>query len=630
MSRKKILLQTNSPFLKTGLAINGRNLAKYLVKTGKYDLVYYCTNNTLATDPNLARLPYKAYGCIPADQNIINQINANPIEARAISYGSYFIDQIVKEEKPDIWLESDDIWSTSGYTNKPWFNKIHSILHKTVDSVPVLDEAYSQALSTPNYFVWADFAAKEMKKRDSKCAHVRRIYGMMDTNHFTPITKAEKEDLRRRFGVDKNAVVFLTVNRNQYRKHMPQTIEAFALFKKEFPYAKAKIHFHTSFAEKNNGWDLPKLAQYYGVNKEDLLCTYVCKHCNSWHIAPYNGEDVKCPSCKSDKSCITANTQYGVPDNEMRYMMGFSDAGISAFNSGGLEYMSVTSLLCGLPTAITNYSCGEDFAELPFVYPIAWTSYNQENTNFIKAASNPLSIKNFMSKIYKATVDERLVNGQKGREWAAKTFSVETIGKQWEEVFDALPPKDWSSIVLTPEKKNDKFQFPSEITDVDKFIKSLYNNILCCEPDPDGFKYWHNQISAGGSREAVYNFFIKTASDDNAKNEPAKDFSELFDKNDRKRILLVIKEKATDVFLCTSLFKGLKDLYPDADLYVGVDARYVEVLAGNPHVHKIVGFHPAMESELTMLNYVDYYYYPALATQKMLAYLSKDKIGLEL
>lgn len=631
MVRKKIVLQTNGPWLKTGLGQNGRYLMKHLIKTGKYEVVYYCTNHVMSNDPNLLRMPCKAYGAIPADPNILNQLNQpqNQQWARDVAYGAHFIDQIIKDEKPEIWWESDDLWSTNGYMDKPWFKQINSVFHKTPDSVPILDVAYQQAHATSYYFTWANFAVKEMKRVDPKLSHIKNIYGMSDTTHFAPISKKEKDDLRVRFSIDKEATVFNTTNRNQLRKCFVQEIEAFASFKRKFPFAKAKMHFHTSFAEKNQGWDIPKLAKFYGLSDDDILCTYVCKSCSNWHVTKYLGEDIDCPYCGAKKSMITASTNHGVPDDEMKYMHGISDAGLSIFDSGGQEYASISSLLCGMPTAISAYSCGEDFMNLPFVYPVEWVPYYQPGTNFKKATPKIESLEGFITKVYKMTDKERQGIVEAGRDWAVKTFSVETIGKQWEDLFDAMPPKDWSTIKLEYKLKNTGYPMP-QITDPELWVRALYNNILLVEPDPDGLKYWMNGLANGMTKEQIYKYFIGRGYEDNQKNTKPIDFAESFDKNGKKKILFVIKESGGDVLICAGTFKSLTELYPDADLYVACDPKFFDLLGGNQYVYKLLPYQPFMEQELAMMNYIDYYYYPALATQKQLAYLTKEKIGLDL
>jgi hypothetical protein len=208
-------------------------------------------------------------------------------------------------------------------------------------------------------------------------------------------------------------------------------------------------------------------------------------------------------------------------------------------------------------------------------------------------------------------------------------FSVETIGAQWEGVFDSIKPKDWSSIVLEYVKKNEAYPMP-QMQDNESWVRALYTNILLVEPDPKGLSDWMNSLANGAPREQIHKTFLEIAKSDNAKNGKAPMFKELFDTNGRKRILYVLKESGGDIFIATGTFKGLKDLYPDADLYVATDPKFHEILAGNPYVYKALPYHPVMEQELQMIPHVDYYYYPALPTQKQLAYLLKDKIGLDL
>ena len=629
MAKHKIILQTNAPWLKTGLAENGRILMKYLVKTGKYDLIYYCTQTSIA-DPTLGKMPYKSVGCIPASQQEVQQLQQDQGRWRDICYGSHYIDKLVNDEKPSIWLGSDDIWSFGKqYYEAEWFKNINSILHITIDSKPILQQAYEQAKSTKNFLSWAKFAIPEMAKNNTP---MDCIYGASDTDKFKPITKFEKNDLRKKFGLDEKSTIFIYLGRNQLRKEFGNIIQAFSKFKKEFPHANAKLLFHTSFSERNNGWDIPMLLKYAGLKNDDILCTMVCKNCGQWEIKPYVGEDTDCRFCGAQKSQITVNIQNGVSDEELYQVYGIADASISAFTSGGLEFHNVNSLLCGLPLACTNYSCGEDFCEQNFIYPINWHYRLEAGTNFIKATNDTDSICNFMRKIYGMKEDEKTKISEKSRDWAKKEFSIETIGAKWEKLFDSMPFPDWSSITLTIKPKNPSFPNP-QIEDNAQWVKTLYKEILNMDDirdDDSGLLNWLTQLKNGMSRNDIYLYFIKVATDENNKNSPPKDFGEIFDKNDRKRILFVIKESGGDIVIATSLFKGIKDLYPDADLYVATDPKFHEILEGNEYVYKVLPYHNAMEAEMAMMNYVDYYYHPAIVTQRQLCYLTQDKIGVEL
>ena len=636
--KHRLLLQTNPCHIKTGLATNAKTLLRHLWKTGKYDIAHYCTQTSVA-DPQLRLTPWKSFGCLPADQQSINELNADPNRARNASYGSHLIDQTIKEWKPSIWLGADDIWfCTKGdYLDKPWYKQINSILHVTVDSLPVLDLAYEQARSTKHYLTWAKFAQKEMKRfGGSAYDHVGHIYGAMSTTDFQPISEKEKADLRVRFGIDQDALVFLYVFRNQLRKQLPLLLEGFAQFKRENPGVKAKVHCHTSFSERGNGWDIPKMTQYYGLDPKDILCTYVCKSCKQWFVNPYGGEDLNCPICHAEKSVITTNIVDGVPEEQMKYVYGLSDACLSPHSSGGLEFHHPQSLLCGKMLAPTDYSSGSDFV-LPetsdFVYPLRYRPYHEQGTNFIKAATDTGAIAKFMTKIAKSSKRDLQEAGEKGRAWAVKTFGIEAIGAQWEKLFDSMPIKEWSSVTLTAPRKNDTFPMPDASFSNTDFIQSLYKNVLLMDErlEGDGQKHWEEKLKMGMARSEIYKFFIQVAQQENTKNGIAGsapvDFKSLLDDTGRPRILYVMRESLGDCLMITALFESLHKKYPGHDLYVGTDPKHNAIFAGNPYVHKLLPYIPAMEQEMAMCGagqkdaLFAVYMHPGILTQRQLFYL---------
>lgn len=615
----------------TGLGHSGRAMMKYFLRRqDKYDFHYYCTQTTV-NDSNLSRMPCKAYGCIPTDPNIIQALNQDPGRARDVSYGGMYIDEIVKREQPDIYLGSDDAWGFNGYTDKAWWNQINTILHITLDSRPILDAGFEAAKKTKSYFSWAKFAALDMHKAGPEYSHVSNIYGASEASDIQPISQAEKDELRRKFGIDKDATIFLMVNRNQLRKGFAICLKAFADFKRKNPTANAKLWYHCSWSEKSQGWDIEKLSKFYGVKTEDVLCTYVCKHCGNWHVAPYKGEDQDCPFCRSPKSNITITIANGVPFDEMKYVFGMADAGLSIFNSGGHELMSTNALFAGLYTAITNYSCGEDFANLPFVESIGWSPYYEAGSNFIKAASNPSDITDFMMKVHRMSRAEKAKISEQARDYAVKTFSVETIGAQWEAVFDALPPKDWSSITLSYKPKNPDLPMPTTANN-EEWVRELYQKVLLCDPDPQGFQHWLQSLQNNVSRDAIYRFFCERARDDNAKNQPPKDLWSVIDKTTgKKRAIWVCPQSLGDLVMSTALFESFHEQYPNHDLYVATGAQYVEALAGNPHVFKVLIHQPFMSQELQMTSagldgdpYFHVFLFPAVASQAHLSYLSQS------
>ena len=624
--KKRVLIHTNAPWLKTGLGENGKILAKYLFKTNKYELFYYCSQ-THENDQQLQTTPWKSFGCIPADPNIQNQLNQDPSKARDVAYGSYFIDKIIKENKIDVYIGSDDIWSFNGYVDKPWWKKRNSCLHITVDSLPILESAIDQASKTKNYFTWTKFPLEEFRQKNLH--NVKNIYGVMDTEIYSPITREHKQYLRNIFNIDQNTVIFGYVFRNQLRKRTLQLLKAFSEFKKKNPDVKAKIHLHTSFSETGHGWNIPKMIKYFNVKNEDILCTYVCKKCGKWIVAPYQGEDINCPICKAEKSMITPTIAVGVPHEEMKFLYGLWDAGVSPMNSGGLEYHNCNTLLCGLPLASTNYSSGEDFCEQSFVFPINWEMDFEPGTNFIKAAPCIKSIIGFMEKIVRMPESERRLIGEKGRAWAKATFSIETVGKQWEEVIDSSPFVDWDNINLDEVKSNENYILPNnykEIPDND-FVKLLYNNILNREPDENGFNNWMTQLNNKAPREKLYEYFIDVARKESAEKKSVSVW-DLIDKDrTNKRLIFVTPQSAGDIFIVSSILKSVKEQYLNYDIYFMCDPKFHEILEGNPYIHKILPWIPQFDNEMFVIGagqneqLFHAYLNPTVATQAKLAYL---------
>lgn len=651
MSRHRILLQTNPTWLKTGLAENARTLLSYLYKTGRYDIAHLCTQSTLMNDPRLALTPWKSYGAIPADQEVVNRINSDPLFGRDASYGALGVEAAVQDWKPSIWIGSDDTWGfpLAYYADKPWYKRVNALHHITVDSIPVLGQCFEQAKRSKHYLTWAKFAAREMQRAGGQSmSHVGSIYGAMDTNLFSPISDTDKAGLRRRFSIPDDVFIFLFVFRNQLRKSANTVLEAFARFKAEHPHVKAALHFHTSFSEKGAGWDLPMMAQFYGVKPEELLCTYVCKGCGSWIVTRYQGEDLKCPICGADKGLVTANISHGVPGNQMRLIYGMSDACISAFTSGGQELHSCQALLCGKPLACTNYSCGEDFCvpeTEPFVYPLKWHPYHEPGTNFIKAANDVGAVTAFMRRAVRTSKRDLQEAAEKGRDWAVRTFGIEAVGGQWEKLFAALPlnPEEGAVEVggagasAAQQPKNPEYQ-PPDISDNIAWLKDIYKGILLMEvaDNDSGLSHWLEKLAHGVSRDQIITFFRGVATQENAKMgvgtaAPPGDLWGMLDKTTgRKRAAWIVKESIGDCLMMTQLFEAFHVKYPNHDLYVITDPKHNEVFMGNPHVFRVLPWFPACEQETIMIGagqtegYFHKYFHPAIQSQRQLNYISRD------
>ena len=281
MRKKKIVFQSDFSLAKTGFGRNTRAILTYLYSTGKYELVNYACGIQWASN-GLEITPWKSVGAVPNNQALIDEINKDQGQARLASYGAYCLDDVIKQEKPDVYIAVQDIWGIDFAIPRPWFNKINSALWTTLDSLPILPTAIDAASKTKNFWVWSNFAEKALHQLGH--THTKTLHGCIDTKHFYRKTQAQKAELRAKSGIDKEDFIVGFVFRNQLRKSVPNLLEGYSLFKKENPKTKSKLLLHTNFSE---GWNILKLAKQYGVDQAEILTTFICKNCKNYYVDWY-------------------------------------------------------------------------------------------------------------------------------------------------------------------------------------------------------------------------------------------------------------------------------------------------------------------------------------------------------
>ena len=72
-----------------------------------------------------------------------------------MGYGAAMIDEVIKNEKPDVYIGAEDIWAFNTYWDKIWWNNISCAVWTTLDSLPLLPAAVEAAPKIKNYFTWA-------------------------------------------------------------------------------------------------------------------------------------------------------------------------------------------------------------------------------------------------------------------------------------------------------------------------------------------------------------------------------------------------------------------------------------------------------------------------------------------
>jgi len=190
-------------------------------------------------------------------------------------YGNFTIDQIIKKEKPDIVLGVEDVWAFD-WVKKKWFDKLNTVIWTTLDSSPILDQAYWLAPKVNKFLVWASFAEEEMSKRGFD---VETVHGAIDYSSFFPLKN--REELRKKHSVDESFLIGF-VFKNQLRKSVPNLLEGFKLFKETESGKNAKLLLHTDWPHNANAWDIEKyIGQYKDWNDKEQKIAKFRKELNA-------------------------------------------------------------------------------------------------------------------------------------------------------------------------------------------------------------------------------------------------------------------------------------------------------------------------------------------------------------
>ena len=632
MHKKKILFLSNHSRKFTGFGKNLKNILTYLYKTGKYDIVE-ASNGVIRGDSNIESLsPWKTIGTLPSDPKRIELLNQDPSLAQKAGYGHETIDDIIEDEKPDIFVGIEDYWAFSGFPKKPWWNKINCMIWTTLDSLPLFAEAIQDAKSIKHFYSWASFGAAELQKLGHK--HVKHLPGSISNGEFYKLEDKTIKTIREKFKIDDSFIIGF-VFRNQLRKTVPSLLDAINLLNTSQPDNNVKVLLHTNWKE---GWNIKALMDERGIPDQQVLTTYICNKCKDYSINHFIGHDINCPSCGSEKSVNTVSIVEGVFDYQLNEVYNIMNLYVHPFTSGGQEIPIQEAMLTETPSACTNYSCGVDFCnEESGGIPLSWTQFVEFPTRFIKASTEPSSIADAINTARKWSPKEHSEVGKKSRKYILDNYSTEVIGGRLEQIFDSMPNHncDFKFFKL---KMNPDYVPPDNIDD-SSFIKSLYANILKTEIKEvdDGYLHWMQRIKTDLRRGDIVNYFREVAvTHNNQIDHKNFNFESVLDKDDAgRRIAVVLKNDPVTCLISTYFFEDMQATYPNHNIYLFTEAA-PNLFVGNKFIHKILPLYPCV-NDITFLEggpknkrFFEVAYMPHLESRllKNYAHNDSDKISL--
>lgn len=627
MDKKTVLIHSNFCKMFTGFGKHKKNLLSYLYKTGKYNIIEF-SNGFRWSEDSIKYVPWESYGSLPDDAELLNEIQKDPARAGAAGYGAETIDDAIYKFKPDIYLGIEDIWAFNGFVDKPWWNKINCVIHTTLDSLPILPDAVRNADKIKNYLVWATFAEKALHDHGHK--HIKTVHGTLDTNSFFKIPAEAKKKLRNIFGLQDNFIVGF-VFRNQLRKSVPNLLDGFKLFDQKNPQAKAKLLLHSHWSE---GWDIPRLINEKGIDPNKVLATYLCHHCNNYHVRPFIGQGSKCPHCHAERSCETVNIKNGVNEQQLNEIYNLMDVYCHPFTSGGQEIPVQEAKLTELITLVTNYSCGEDSCnEASGGLPLDWAEYREPGTQFIKASTSATSICDKLSQVFHAPADLRNEMGQRARQYVIDHYGIEVVGKFFEDLFDSLPKTEYD--FNRKDSARNPFYTPNENLNDKEWVESLYDNILG-KKDANGVIHWISRLQSDLGRADVLAYFKKVAFLESQKDSLEQLFDDVSQDKNQKRLAVIQPESNEEVVSCAAILPSLKKTYPDHHIYFFTKPEYFDLINADPNIYKVLTFLPKMADPLflegkgSFTKYFDIVYSPFLSIRNNYFHNGEDIIQYQI
>jgi glycosyltransferase involved in cell wall biosynthesis len=237
MTKRPKLLWSGDIIAMTGFARVTENILERICD--KYEVVVL--GNNYWGDPHPLCSKYKIY---PSS----NRFQTAP-------FGEGRIREIVEKEKPDLVFIMNDLWILNTL-----YKQIQDI-HKTgafkfigyypMDSYGWLGCILDTMNEWDASICYTEFGAKEVFAAGYQ-KPVTVIPHGVTRGQFYPM---DKKEARKKLGLQEDGFIVLNANRNQFRKRIDITIDAFAKFAYERPDTQLYLHMGL----KDQGWDIMQL-----------------------------------------------------------------------------------------------------------------------------------------------------------------------------------------------------------------------------------------------------------------------------------------------------------------------------------------------------------------------------------
>lgn len=243
--RIKILLMTDNPNLDTGQGIIHRYIGRCLLSRG-FNVI--------------------SIGYGDSDRKIANWPVYATTNDKKHYFGESIFDQIVYKEQPHIVLTIGDTWNMQFIPNSQLRKTFQWVGYTAIDGEihgGGIPPSWINALNDMDRIVTYTQYGKNavLKSLKINADKISIIPHGVDINLFYPISDEERKNIRQKYNIPNNALIYLLVARNQTRKNIPEILKAWAKFKENDNHVNALLWPHMIFNDSfgNNINELIKI-----------------------------------------------------------------------------------------------------------------------------------------------------------------------------------------------------------------------------------------------------------------------------------------------------------------------------------------------------------------------------------
>ena len=426
-----------STFLNTGYATYANEVMKRLKATGKYELMElgcYGPHN----DPRGNSVPWLYVSNMPdpGNQAEVDQYNSSPTN----QFGEWKFEEVCLYFKPDIVIDVRDWWMFEYQERSPFRPLFHQCLMPTVDAYPQDKQWLATFQGADAVFTYSDWGMAVLQEQTRG-----RINGIAsappgaDLENLKPV--ANRQDHRKKLGVDPDCFLVGTVMRNQKRKLYPDLIQAFKKFislDKDVA-SKAFLYLHTSYPDV--GWDIPRLLMEEGIASK-VVMTYCCRQCQSWFPSFFADAKTTCKRC-GNPSATLPNSMMGISREALGDVINLFDVYVQYANSEGFGMPQVEAAACGVPVMAVDYSAMKDVVRKLKGYPIPVERLSRESeTHCWRALPSNDEFVKILYDFYRLPSSVREKKGYDARKAVLEHYTYDKTAAVWDAYLDTVAVKD--------------------------------------------------------------------------------------------------------------------------------------------------------------------------------------------